>query len=157
MPMEVADPIQDRAFCRMDPYPSISVEKELNTSVMVPGQNINRSMRCEGFEEARDFVLFLPGDLRDVVFDVAEEHDPVRDAFFDIALNSYQPLLHPAGEVDPTPVEVPLDPEVDVGYDKRGFGVFDGEGGFVEDWGDFDCHTNVRFCFSEIEKFGTVP
>jgi len=115
MPMEISCPVNNRTVCGMNPDILLPVEKKFDSSIMVSGDNINMCMFCKCFEEARNFVFLLLGDLRNIMFHVSKKYYSIRGICLDIAKKPVQPPFHLAGQIDPAPVQVPLDPKVDVG------------------------------------------
>ncbi|AKB35284.1 hypothetical protein MSSAC_0694 [Methanosarcina siciliae C2J] len=83
---------------------------------------------------------------------IPKEYETIRRAYFDISQYPAQPFIQSTRQIDPAPVQIPLNPEVDVGNDQSGFGVRDCEGGFFKDWGDFGGHNRRKIVFKDLKK-----
>ncbi|KAF5057032.1 hypothetical protein DSECCO2_361160 [anaerobic digester metagenome] len=122
MTMKVADTVDH------DPGPLrqfVRLEEPLDPGVVVAGHDQEGGASTERGEHFGELAPLLPRGEWDRLLDIAEQEEAIRPHPVDQIGHPLHPLKGPAREVPPVPLEVRLDPEVEVGDDQGPLRVHD--------------------------------
>lgn len=115
MPVEITNTVDDCTFFRTD---LSRCAIPFDADIVVAGKQMQGDSVAESPEDPWQLVIFLPGDGRNAVLDIAEQHESVRICPVNDLQEPFEPCFAPAPEMNAMNCEIRLDSEMEIGNDK---------------------------------------